>query len=114
MADTATTAPAAAKAPSTKCCAWTDWTWAAILFRICAAMLLIMSGLDKFKSNANPASYSLENYYGTEADRAKGVAPKLVKIINVSFTNSGLDNPATMGEKQVNLFSWVFYSFGYG
>jgi uncharacterized membrane protein YphA (DoxX/SURF4 family) len=118
MADTPThntkAATPVASAPK-KCCAWTDWTWAAILLRLCAGMLLLLSGTDKFKSATSPATYSTDNYYGSAAELAEGKVPKMVKIVNVVFTNSGLDNPAnafvgTAG--RANFFAWTFYRFG--
>ncbi len=117
MADTATPEPKAAPAAPTpkKCCAWSDMSWAAILLRLCAGVLLLFSGTDKFKSATNPATYSLDNYYGTEAQLAEGYVPKAVKIVNVVFVNSGLDNPANKfvgTEERAKFFAWTFYRFG--
>ncbi len=111
--------PAERPAPKKSCCAWSDLTVAAILLRICAAMLLILSGVDKFKSGA-PCTYSTDNYYGTPADLANPkYVPKMVKIVNVVYANSGLDNPNNFtafgkenSEKIANAFGWSFYRFG--
>lgn len=119
MADTAPTStkpPTSEKASAGKsCCGWTDWTYAAILLRVCSAALLILSGTDKFKSSANPATYSLENYYGTDAELKEGKVPKMVKIVNVVFVNSGLDNAANFGSGAgvhiSRAFAWSFYRF---
>lgn len=101
---------------TSKCCGWTDWTWAAILLRVAAGMLLLLSGTDKFKSATNPATYSLDNYYGSEANLAEEkYVPKFVKIVNPVYTNSGLDNAANFGAggvKIANGFAWIFYRFG--
>ncbi len=113
MADTTppSTKDTPAKPACTKPC-WTDWTWAAILLRVCAGVLLLFSGTDKFKSATNPAVYSLENYYGSAAELAENKVPKFVKIVNVVFTNSGLDNADQVGLKAANTFAWMFYGFG--
>ncbi len=116
MADNATPSTKAATAASSdsKCCKWSDWSWAAILLRLCAGVLLLLSGTDKFKSATNPATYSLDNYYGTDAQLAEGYVPKAVKIVNVVYTNSGLDNADKLpgGVKTANALAWSFYEFG--
>lgn len=94
---------------------WSDWTWAALLMRFCAAALLLLSGLDKFKSATNPATYSLDNYYGSAAEVADpNYKPKFVKIVNVVFSNSGFDNSVNFGGnvKLANAAAWSFYRFG--
>jgi uncharacterized membrane protein YphA (DoxX/SURF4 family) len=113
MADTATPASPAAKASTPKsCCSWSDWSWAAILLRLCAGALLLLSGTDKFKSATNPATYSLANYYGSKEQLDEGYVPKAVKIVNVVYVNSGLDNADKVGLKNANFFAWTFYLFG--
>ena len=119
MADTSTTISEDSTddiSEKPKCCPWSDWTWAAILLRVCSAMVLLLSGTDKFKSATSPAVYSMDNYYGSEADLANPeYKPKFVKIVNVVFTNSGLDNASQFGAngvKLANTFAWSFYRFG--
>ncbi|MBP7949002.1 MAG: hypothetical protein KA004_05055 [Verrucomicrobiales bacterium] len=114
MADTAST-PHAGKAESSSFFKpWTDWTWAYLLLRLALGLLLIFSGSDKFKSATSPATYSLDNYYGTEQELKEGKAPKAAKIVNVVYINSGLDNADKLpgGLKTANFFSQVFYRFG--
>lgn len=117
MADTATTAAKAANAANSpsqsRTLPWTEWTGAALLLRVCAALLLLLSGTDKFKSATSPAVYSLDNYYGSDADLANpDYSPKFIKIVKVVYSNSGLDNSAQVGEKFANTIAWSFYRFG--
>lgn len=116
MADSAPTspkAPAAEKSPLAKaCCGWSDLTVVAILLRICAAMLLLLSGTDKFKSATNPAVYSLDNYYGSTDQLAdKNWVPKMMKIVGPVFVNSGLDNADKIGKQNATAVAWSFHYF---
>jgi uncharacterized membrane protein YphA (DoxX/SURF4 family) len=117
MADSATAAASkTAASDKPRFLPWSDWTWAAILLRVAAGLLLLLSGTDKFKSATSPATYSLENYYGAPADLANPeYQPKFVKIINVVYTNSGLDNANALGSAGKTIAStaaWSFYLFG--
>ncbi len=85
---------------------------AAWLVRIAAATVLLLSGMDKFKSASAPYNYSLENYYGTPAEQQEGKSPKWSKIVNVVFSNSGLDNGDQLPVGIVNFNSNLFAAFG--
>jgi hypothetical protein len=87
-------------------------TLAAWLVRIAAFTLLLLSGLDKFKSTNPPYSFAWENFYGKADDLKEGKAPKWSKIANVVFTNSGLDNADKVGTPIANLNSHIFMWYG--
>jgi hypothetical protein len=100
---------------SPSCCSkgfFSEHTLAAWLIRLAAAMLLLISGMDKFKSTNPPYSFAFENWYGKESDKAEGKAPKWAKIVNVVYSNTGLDNSDRLGAGVANLNSNVFAAFG--
>ena len=125
MADTSSSSPNPATSDKPKaekiCCGWSDWTSAAILLRLVAGLLLLLSGTDKFKSATTPCTYSLDNYYGSDEDlKNPDWNPKMTKIVKVVFDNSGLHNPVNypkflgldMATKLANTTAWSFHHFG--
>lgn len=132
MADSPTTTAKATSAESANvkksCCRWTDWTRAAILLRLVAGLLLLLSGTDKFKSATTPCTYSLDNYYGSDEElKNPDWNPKMTKIVKVVFDNSGLNNPVNypkipfidtalnqvIATKLATTTAWSFHYFGY-
>jgi hypothetical protein len=91
---------------------WTDMTYAAWLLRLATALLLLFSGLDKFKSADAPHTYSMDNWYGSAADAEAGKAPKYAKIAGVVFEYSGFNNAAVVGTKIANFNSHMFSLYG--
>ncbi len=95
---------------SSECCSGP--TLAYLFLRIMIAMILILAGLEKFKSSTQPYTYSVRNYHGVIVDDVIVEQGRWLPIVKVVFENSGLNNEAFLGEKLSRTIGWGFYAFG--
>jgi hypothetical protein len=78
-------------------------------------MLLILTGVEKFKSPAPPYSYSFSNWHDKKND--KGEVIEFGRWVNVAkpvFQHGGFNNPAVFTEKGVNFLSHLFRIYAIG
>lgn len=105
--------PPAPAAPSTgvSCGCCSAQTLAYLFLRLMVAMLLILSGLEKFKSAAPPYTYSVKNWHGVVEDGQVVEGGRWLPVAKVIFENSGLNNEAYLGEKLSRTIGWSFYFY---
>lgn len=110
MASPTSPVPAASSSVSSGCCS--AQTLAYLFLRLMIAMILILAGLEKFKSGTQPYTYSLRNYHGVIQDGEVVEPGRWLPIVKVIFENSGLNNEAFFGEKLSRTMGWMFYFYG--
>ena len=107
MASPTSPVPAASSSVSCGCCS--AQTLAYLFMRIMLAMILILAGLDKFKSNAPPYTYSLRNWHGI-IENGDVVEPgRWLNTAKTVFDQSGLSNESFFGERPSRTIGWFFY-----
>jgi len=106
--------PPAPAAPSTgvSCGCCSAQTLAYLFLRLMIAMILILAGLEKFKSSAQPYTYSIQNWHGVIEDGNIIKEGRWLPVVKVVFENSGLNNEAYLGEKVSRTIGWMFYFYG--
>ena len=75
--------------------------------------MLILAGVEKFKSPAPPYTYATANWHD-EKDQQTGEVTKWGRWMSVAkpvYEFGGFNNPAVYGEKGSNALSWVFYFY---
>ena len=91
------------------CCAQ---SLAYLLLRVGLGVLLLLYGVEKFKSPAPPYHYSFNYWHDTY--NSEGQVEKSGKWVNVAkpvFEFGGFNNPAVYGEKGVNFLTHVFKAY---
>lgn len=76
------------------------------------AMILILAGLEKFKSKAQPYTYSMRNWHGVIEDGNIVEEGRWLTTVKVVFENSGLNNESFFGERLSRTIGWMFYFYG--
>lgn len=104
--------PAASTAPAVSTGCSCGQSLAYLVLRVGLAMLLILIGVEKFKSGEAPYSYSFANWHDKTNDAGEVVAyGKWVNVAKPVFEYGGFNNVAVYGEKTVNFFSHVFRAY---
>ena len=109
---TAPPVPAASSSSVTggSCCC--EKSLAYLLLRVGLGVLLLLYGVEKFKSPAAPYNYSFSYWHDTY--NSEGKVEKWGKWVNVAkpvFEFGGFNNPAVYTEKGVNLLTHVFKTY---
>lgn len=87
-------------------------TLAYLMLRVSLAMMLILIGVEKFKSPESPYSYSWTNWHDKTNDAGEVVVPgKWLNVAKPVFEYGGFNNTAVYGEKTVNFFTHVFKGY---
>ena len=136
MATDATTPPTPS-APSAgecrPCCS--EKSLAYLLVRVLLGLMLLLAGVEKFKSADSPYAYSFSNWHD-DVDSKSGQVIKYGRwwpIVKVVYESGGLNNPEAFqfgtfldgvvvrdgkevairgGERISNLLGWMFYYYG--
>lgn len=83
-----------------------------LLLRVGLGMMLLLAGVEKFKSPAAPYNYSFNYWHDTyNADGQVEKAGKWVNVAKPVFEFGGFNNAAVYGEKTVNFFTHVFKAY---
>jgi len=101
--------PAASSSVSCGCCS--AQTLAYLFLRLMLAMLLLLNGLEKFKSGTPPYTYSTQNWHGVVENGQIVEAGRWWPVAKVVFDNSGLNNEAYLGERVSRTIGWSFYLY---
>ena len=83
-----------------------------LLLRVGLGIMLLLAGVEKFKSPASPYNYSFNYWHDTY--NSEGQVEKPGKWVNVAkpvFEFGGFNNQAVYGEKVVNFFTHVFKAY---
>jgi uncharacterized membrane protein YphA (DoxX/SURF4 family) len=83
-----------------------------LFLRLMIAMILILAGLEKFKSSTPPYTYSMRNYHGVIENGEIVESGRWLPIVKVVFENSGLNNEAYFKPEVSDTISWAFYFYG--
>ena len=110
MASNATPPPAPAASSSCGCCS--GQTLAYLILRVLLGMMLLLSGVEKFKSPASPYHYKWTYWHDKTNDAGEVVEfGKWRNVAKPVFDFGGFNNTAVYGEKTVNFFSHIFKAF---
>ena len=111
------------------CCS--EKTLAYLVLRVLLGLMLLLAGVEKFKSSDSPYFYAMNNWHG-EVDPKSGESIKDGRWLNVAkpvFEFGGLNNPEVFqfgtfldsktkdgavlkgGERISNMVSWVFFYY---
>ncbi len=112
---TTTPVPAvpSSSASSGSCCCGPSLAY--LLLRVALGVMLMLYGVEKFKSPAPPYNYSFSYWHDTL--NSEGAVEKAGKWVNVAkpvFEYGGFNNTAVYGEKTVNFFTHVFKTYAIG
>jgi hypothetical protein len=81
--------------------------------RVMLGLLLLLTGVEKFKSAAAPYSYSWTNWHDKTNDAGEVVEwGKWRNVAKPVFEFGGFNNTAVFGEGGVNLLSHMFRAYG--
>lgn len=106
------TPPAAAPSPSVSCGSCCSGQALAYLFlRVMLALILILAGIEKFKSSAIPYTYSRQNWHGIVQNGEVVEGGRWLPIAKVVFEKSGLNNEDFFGPKVSKTVGWAFYRY---
>lgn len=110
MASNDTPPPSNFQSVSGGCCS--GQTLAYLILRVLLGMLLLLSGIEKFKSPAAPYHYQW-TYWHDKTNEAGEVVDwgKWRNVAKPVFDFGGFNNPAVWGEKTVNAFSHMFKGY---
>jgi hypothetical protein len=112
MASNATPPPAPNSCATGGCC--TGQTLAYLLIRVVLGVMLIMAGVDKFKSSEAPYSYSVNNWYNEyNEDGEKVKDGKWLNISKPVYEFGGFNNAALWTERGANFLSHAFKAYAY-
>ena len=124
------TSPDSSTSTSRPCCS--EKTLAYLLLRLLLGTMLLLAGIEKFKSPDSPYNYKFSNWHN-EVDPKTGEVIKLGRwwpIVKVVYESGGLNNAEVFqlgtfldskqkdgtilkgGEKISNFLSWTFFYYG--
>ena len=109
---TAPPIPAASSSSASCGSCYNGQSLAYLLLRVGLGIMLLLAGVEKFKSPAPPYHYSFNYWHDTF--NSEGQVEKPGKWVNVAkpvFEFGGFNNPAVYGEKVVNFFTHVFKAY---
>lgn len=113
MATPVTPPAAPASTPSACCGSNCGQTLAYLILRAGLGLLLILIGVEKFKSPESPYSYAFANWHDKVNDAGEVVAyGKWLNVAKPVFEYGGFNNTSVYGEKMVNAFSHIFKAYG--
>jgi hypothetical protein len=75
------------------------------------ALILILAGIEKFKSGAPPYTYSRQNWHGTVVNGEVIDGGRWLPIAKTVFEKAGLNNEEFFGAKVSRTVGWGFYLY---
>lgn len=107
------TPPPVAFTPSTVtggCCCGASLAY--LLLRVLLGCLLLLAGVEKFKSTAKPYTYAWTNWHDKKNDAGEVVEyGKWQNVAKPVFEFGGFNNTAVYGERGVNFLTHVFKGY---
>jgi hypothetical protein len=83
-----------------------------LLLRVGLGMMLLLIGVEKFKSPLPPYSYSFVNWHDKTNDQGEVVEyGKWLNVAKPVFELGGFNNPEVFGKQGVNVLSHVFRAY---
>jgi hypothetical protein len=110
-------APPAPAAPppsvTGRCCCGQSLAY--LLLRVGLGVLLLLTGIEKFKSPQSPYHYSFDYWHDKKNPAGEVVDPgRWLTVAKPVFEFGGFNNPQVFGEKGVNFLSHVFKTYALG
>jgi len=110
MASSATP-PVPPSAPAQACGDCCSQTLAILFIRLMIALILILAGIEKFKSGTIPYTYSRQNWHGIVENGEVVEAGRSLPIAKTVFEKAGLNNEDFFSPRVSRTIGWGFYLY---